>query len=370
MNRADGALEPATGRVIVCVGTTKGLWLFASDDRTQWTRYGPYLPGMSVPTVLLHISGERLRLLSPARDAFWGVAIRYSDDLGANWSEAEANPRFAKEDDVTLKSIWTLEARPDGTLFAGVEPAAVFTSQDGGNTWNLLESLWNHPHRPTWQPGGGGLCLHSIRFDPRDPRRMYVAISTGGLYRSDDGGETWQPRNVGIAADFLPEKYPEYGQCVHKIDFSPRNPDRIYLQNHGGVYRSDNRGDTWTAREKGLPRNFGFPILVHPNDPETAYVIPLDDRDGMPRWTPEGRTAVYRTRNGGESWHALTEGLPQHDGYHTVLREAMASDGADPVGVYFGTKSGHVYYTADEGDRWRLLAEMLPPVLAVKAYSL
>lgn len=358
------------GRTLVCVGTSKGLWLFSSDDRIDWTRHGPFLAGVSVPAVLLQRSEHGYRLYSPALDAFWGAAIRYSDDFGATWTEAEVNPRFPAEFDVSLKAIWALEARADGTLFAGVEPAALFVSEDHGRTWQLSPGLWNHPHRPQWEPGGGGLCLHTIVFDPRDPRRMYVAISTGGVYRSEDGGATWRPRNVGLCADFLPDKQPEFGQCVHKIALSPVNPDRLYLQNHGGVYRSDDGGDSWTAREDGLTRNFGFPIVVDPRDPETAYIFPLDDQEAMPRWSQDGRVAVYRTRNGGDHWEALTNGLPQENAYFTVLRDAMCVDGGDPLGVYFGTRSGHVYYSADGGDHWSCLAEMLPPVLSVKAYQL
>jgi photosystem II stability/assembly factor-like uncharacterized protein len=248
-----------------------------------------------------------------------------------------------------------------------VEPAALFRSDDGGETFQLVEGLWNHPHRPRWTPGGGGLCLHTVLPHPTDPERIWVAISTGGVYRSDDGGGSWQPRNQGVRAQFLPEpdRYPEFGQCVHKIDLAAGRPDRLYLQNHWGLYRSDDAGDSWVDVANGVPSDFGFPVVAHPADPEAAYVIPLTSDEF--RCTPDARMQVFRTRDAGGSWEPLGDGLPQRDAYLTVLRDGFASDGMDPAGLYFGTRTGELFGSTDGGESWRMLAEWLPPVTCVKA---
>jgi photosystem II stability/assembly factor-like uncharacterized protein len=359
---------PVRSDVLLLVGTTKGLFLLdASAELTN-----PIAQGASIPSVAF--DPRNRRLLAGKTSFFWGTGVVYSDDLGKSWVEPEApNLTFPADVDATIKQAWQIlpasPAEPD-VVYVGVEPAALFRSIDGGETFELVRGLWNHPHRPTWQPGGGGLCLHTILEDPRDPNKLAVAISTGGVYRSDDGGSSWRSSNTGIRADFNPEdqRFPEYGQCVHKVARDASNPDRLFLQNHGGIYRSDDHGTTWNDIGAGVPSDFGFPIVAHPHTSGTAYVIP--NGDAFNRWTPDARLRVYRTSDAGASWQDLTHGLPQKDAYITVLRDAFTSDRLEPAGLYFGTRSGELYASADDGDSWELLAEHLPPVLMVRAATL
>jgi photosystem II stability/assembly factor-like uncharacterized protein len=246
-----------------------------------------------------------------------------------------------------------------------VEPSALFVSRDAGRSWSTVKGLLEHPHRPKWTPGGGGMCLHTILPHPTDRKRMTVAMSTAGVYRTSDGGDTWQARNQGIRAEFMPDKYPEFGQCVHKIVRHPANPSRLYLQNHWGLYRSDDDGDSWQDIAKGVPSDFGFAMVGHPHDPDTVYIVPIESDEY--RCTPEGKLRVYRTRNGGKSWEALTRGLPQKNALETVLRDGLASDSLKPAGVYFGTRSGKLYGSHDDGKSWQLIQEGLPAVVSVKA---
>lgn len=262
-------------------------------------------------------------------------------------------------------------------MYAGVEPAALFRSSDGGETYELVRGLWDHPHRAQWQPGGGGLCLHTVVRDDAEPATMWVAISAAGVYRTTDGGETWEARNRGITVPFLPGEEPEHGQCVHKMARHPSRPERLFLQHHWGVYRSDDRGDTWTSVGESMPaddppvgskpRPFGFPIVQHPRDPDTVYVIPLGS--DWRRWTADGRCRVYRSRDAGDTWETLTDGLPQEHAYLTVLRDGFCADPLEPAGLWFGTRTGEVFASADEGDTWRCVARHLPPVVCVKAYA-
>jgi len=299
----------------------------------------------------------------------WGGLLRSSDDFGQTWTNPEeANVKFPESAGAALKQIWQGapgRAGEKDTLYCGVEPAALFVSRDAGETWSLVEGLWNHPQRPRWEPGGGGLCLHTILLDPEDVKRIRIAVSTGGMYVTEDGGATWRPSNAGVRADFLPDKHPEFGQCVHKVVQSSERPARMFLQNHWGLYRSDDRGESWTDVANGVPSDFGFPVGMHPRNADTAWIVPLES-DSF-RCTPEGKLRVYRTRDAGASWQPLANGLPQDGAYETVLRDGLAVDSLDPAGVYFGTRSGKVFASADEGDRWSVVTEGLPPVISVKA---
>ena len=366
----DEHLTAESGDVLLAVGTMKGVWLFRGDpDREKWRSSGPHFPGEAVYAVRFDGRGGRRRLLAGTEDSHWGSVVRCSDDLGRTWSDpAEGNVRFPAGTDAALRRVWQLQPagpdRPD-TVFAGVEPAALFRSDDGGETFELVTGLWDHPHRPRWEPGGGGLCLHTVVVDQDNPERMWVAISTGGVYRSDDGGATWQARNHGVRAEFRPDKHPEFGQCVHKIAPAAGRPERLYLQNHWGLYRSDDAAESWVDVANGVPSDFGFPVVAHPTDPDTAWVIPLEsDRF---RATPDAMARVYRTRDAGGSWEPLSGGLPERDAWLTVLRDGFATDGLDPAGLYFGTRTGQLFASADEGGHWRALAEWLPPVVCVKA---
>jgi photosystem II stability/assembly factor-like uncharacterized protein len=357
------------GDVLVLLGTMKGAFLMRSGPgRRTWDRIGPFFPGHAVYAIAYDERGGRQRLLAGPESSHWGAMLTHSDDFGASWSKPERAPvRFPKGTDDSLRRIWQIvpgRADEPDVLYCGVEPAALFESKDAGETWSLVRGLWDHPHRPRWQPGGGGLCLHTILPDATERKRIFVAISTAGVYRSDDGGANWKTAHRGVRAQFLPNPHPEFGQCVHKIAGHPSRPGRLYLQNHWGLYRTDDAGESWRDIAKGVPSDFGFCLAVHPHEPETVYVIPLQSDEF--RCTPEAKLRVYRTRDGGRSWRALTKGLPQKDALETVLRDALATDTLKPAGVYFGTRSGKLYGSANSGTSWRLLADGLPPIVCVK----
>jgi hypothetical protein len=357
------------GDVLVLVGTMKGAFLFRSDaKRKRWEAAGPYSIGSPVYTMAYDGRDGRHRLWWAQQSFRWGTSLVSSDDFGKTITEPQAySVKFPEDSGLTLKNIWQLQmpaGEPD-TIYCGVEPSALFVSRDAGQTWSPVQGLLNHPHRAKWTPGGGGMCLHTIVPHPTDPRRMTIAMSTGGVYRTEDGGATWQARNQGIRAQFLPDKYPEFGQCVHKIVCHPSNPERLYLQNHWGLYRSDDGGDSWQDIARGVPSDFGFCMVGHPHDSETAYIVPIESDEY--RCTPEGKMRVYRTRNGGKSWEPLTRGLPQKDALETVLRDSLAADSLDPAGVYFGTRSGKLYGSNDEGKSWQLIQAGLPPIVCVKS---
>jgi photosystem II stability/assembly factor-like uncharacterized protein len=355
------------GDVVLLVGTMKGAFLVSSGaERREWRVDGPHFRGETVYALAFDQRAGRRRLLAGTRSFHWGAQVRWSDDDGATWSSPERqNVRFPESTGEALVNIWQLQPGADGKLFCGVEPAALFESADGGESWSVVQGLLDNAQRKLWQPGGGGLCLHTIVTDPGDPRRMLVAVSTAGVYRTDDGGSTWRARNQGVRAQFLPDKYPEFGQCVHKVVSHPSRPERLFLQNHWGLYRSDDWGDSWTDIANGVPSDFGFAMEVHPHEPDTVYIVPLESDEF--RCTPEARLRVYRTRDAGGSWEALTEGLPQEDAYETVLRDCLAADDHDPAGIYLGTRSGKLFGSADGGDRWTEIADGLPPVVCVKA---
>jgi photosystem II stability/assembly factor-like uncharacterized protein len=368
-------INTKAGDTLVLVGTMKGAFVFRSDGaRKKWDAAGPYFPGRSVYAMNFDSRNGRQRLWAAVNSSYWGSFLSSSNDFGKTWSDPEAyNIKFPEGSEVSLKQIWQIvpghPSEPD-TLYCGVEPAALFKSTDAGETWSLVRGLFDHPHRTQWMPGGGGLCLHTVLPDPSNDQRLFVAISTGGVYRTDDGGENWQPRNKGIRAKFLPpdQQFPEWGQCVHKVVRHPSTPNRMFLQHHWGVYRSDDSGDSWQDIGQGLPSDFGFALEIDPHDANTVYLIPIESDEF--RCTPEAKLRVYRTRNAGESWEALTEGLPQQDAFETILRDSMKADTNDPTGLYFGTRNGKLFGSSDGGDSWSSIAEGLPAITCVKTATI
>jgi len=363
-------VEVKAGDNLLLVGTIKGGFVLRSDGaRETWEMAGPYFPGRSVYSLAYDGRNGRRRLWAAVNSPFWGSFLSSTNDFGRTWSDPETyNIKFPEGSDVSLKQVWQIEMDPheSDTLYCGVEPAALFKSTDAGDTWSLERGLFDHPHRTEWMPGGGGLCLHTILPDPKNDQRMFVAISTGGVYCTDDGGKNWQPRNKGIRAKFMPpeNQFPEWGQCVHKVVSHPSNPNRMFLQHHWGVYRSDDAGDSWNDIGKGLPSDFGFAMEIDPHDGNTVYVIPIESDEF--RCTPEGKLRVYRSKNGGESWEALTDGLPQQDALETILRDNMKADRNSPTGIYFGTRNGRLYGSKNGGDSWNMIREGLPAITCVK----
>ncbi|MGI8971200.1 MAG: WD40/YVTN/BNR-like repeat-containing protein [Dehalococcoidia bacterium] len=360
-------------KVLVLVGTRKGAFIMESGaERTCWKVRGPYLEGQNV----MHMAFDprSATLFAAVGDPWFGSRIYRSPDLGNTWDEPQSGPTFPSETGLTLAKVWHVEpGRPEepGVLYAGAEPAALFKSRDNGGSWEFIQSLQDHPTRAAWEPGGGGLCLHTIVLDPVDLQRMYVAISAAGVFRTTDGGASWQPANLGTRVNFTPDQppeYPEFGQCVHKVVLNAAEPRRLYQQNHCGVYRSDTGGDQWVEITEGLPSDWGFGIAVHPHDAETLWVCP--GISGYKHWVPEGRLRVYRTRTQGAQWEALTMGLPQKDAYLDVLREGLAVDRLQPVGVYVGTNTGQLFSSADEGDSWHQAEAAFPGINSVGTATL
>lgn len=354
---------------LLLAGTRKGL-VFARKRAGSWETEPLALPMQAVYAVAIDTRGATPRLFAGATSEHWGPTVLRSDDLGRSWQEPDHAPvAFPERTGTALARVWQIQPGPvdqPEVVYAGVEPTALFRSEDGGRNFTLNEALWDHPHRPEWAPGAGGQALHTIVPYPGAPEKMLVAMSTGGVYRTTDGGQSWNPANAGIKATFLPEpdQYPEFGQCVHKVAPDAGDPDRLYLQNHNGVYRTEDWGGHWTEAAKGLPAEFGFSVAADPRRPGRAYLFPLTSDEF--RFAPDYRRRVYRTDDGGEQWQDLSEGLPEGDFYSLVLRDAMCTDDGDPAGAYFGTRTGELYAWAPEA-QWTTVATGLPDVLSVRA---
>jgi photosystem II stability/assembly factor-like uncharacterized protein len=347
------------------VGTKKGLCVLEGDAGSEFELKSRAFPGEPVEYAMRDPGG---RVLASLTSPFYGPRIWYSDDLGGEWKQA-AGVALPEGGGQALERIWVIVAgEGDGTLLAGGDPGVLFESEDGGESWSLNRALWEHPTRSSWEPGGGGLCLHSIVPWPGDPDRVAVAVSAAGVWLTDDRGGTWRRGNEGLVPRYLPEDSPDdvVNLCVHRLRRARKRPERMFMQFHGGVYRSDDAGESWTDIAAGLPSDFGFPLAIDPADPDSAYVIPLvADTD---RVTPEGRVRVYETRDAGASWEPRGEGLPQQNAYLTVLRHGLdwAGEG-DGLELYFGATNGDVFGSGDGGATWFTVASRLPPVYSVTA---
>ena len=388
-------------KVRVLVGTRKGAFVLTSDGkREKWDLAGPHFTGWEI----YHVKGSSAdpnRIYASQSSGWFGQIIQRSNDGGQTWQTPggetipapgempKVSNKFAYDTspmngkpltthqwyDGTqhpweFKRVWHLEPSltdPD-SVYAGVEDAAIFKTTDGAKSWNELPGLRGHGTGPKWQPGAGGMCLHTILLDPSNPGRIYIAISAAGAFRTDDGGATWKPINQGLRSQYIPDPTAEIGHCVHHVAMHASRPDVLFMQKHWDVMRSDNAGDSWREVSGNLPTDFGFVIDVHAHEPETIYVVPIkSDSEHIPL---EGKLRVYRSRTGGNEWEPLTKGLPQKDCYVNVLRDAMAVDSLDKCGVYFGTTGGQVYASSDAGDNWTPIAEHLPAVLSVEVQTL
>jgi hypothetical protein len=367
--------------VRVLVGTRKGAFVLTSDGkREQWDVSGPLFGGWEI----YHLKGSAAdpdRLYASQSNAWFGQLIQRSDDGGKTWGPVgnqfsyEGVPGMHQWYDGSLRPweftrVWHLEPSPTDpdTIYAGVEDAALFRSIDGGQTWHEMPGLRRHDSGPSWQPGAGGMCLHTIIQDPQDPARILVAISAAGVFRTDDAGKTWRPANRGLRSDGIPDPSADVGHCVHRIAMHRSRPDVLYMQKHWDVMRSDDAGESWHEVSGDLPSDFGFPIDVHAHEPDTIYVVPI--KSDSEHYPPEGKLRVYRSRTGGNDWEPLTKGLPQSNCYVNVLRDAMAVDSLDSCGVYFGTTGGQVYASSDAGDSWAPIVRDLPAVLSVEVQTL
>jgi hypothetical protein len=385
-------------KVRLLVGTKKGGFILTSDGkRDNWKVEGPLFGGWEI----YHMKGSPLdpkRIFASQTSGWFGQIIQRSDDGGKTWNPPGSDPKdlvgpegFPKGEsnkfvyegkpgthlwyDGTqhpweFKRVWHLEPSltdPD-TIFAGVEDAALFKTTDGGKTWKELASLRTHESGPKWQPGAGGMGLHTIIINPKNPNQMYIAISAAGVFRTDDGGKSWKPVNRGLKSQYMPDPNAEVGFCVHRIAMHPSKPDVLYMQLHWNIMRSDNSADLWSNVSGNLPTDFGFPIDVHAHEPNTIYVVPI--KSDSEHYPPDGKLRVYRSRTGGSEWEALTKGLPQQNCYVNILRDAMSVDSLDPCGIYFGTTGGQVYGSANGGDTWTAIVHDLPPVLSVEAQVL
>lgn len=389
----------------ILVGTRKGAFILSSDsERKKWSVDGPHFAGWEI----YHVNGSPVnpdRLYASQSSSWFGQIIQRSDDGGKSWSQpgsdgkaeqaaADGMPQgesnmfvydTSEESGKPLTThqwydgtqhpwefarVWHLEPSLDDpdTCYAGVEDAALFRTTDGGVTWQELAGLRGHESGPDWAPGAGGMCLHTIVIDPSNHQRIFCAISAAGAFRSEDGGDTWKPINQGLVSDYIPDPTAEVGHCVHRIAIHPSNPKTLFMQKHWDVLRSDDGGDSWREISGNLPSDFGFPVAVHSHDPDTVYVVPILS-DSL-HYPPDGKLRVYRSKGGNEEWEPLTKGLPQEHCYVNVLRDAMAVDTEDPCGVYFGTTGGQVYASNDNGDSWQAIVRDLPAVLSVEAQTI
>lgn len=367
--------------VRVLVGTRKGAFVLTSDGkREKWDVSGPHFGGWEI----YHVKGSPVdpnRIYASQSSSWFGQVMQRSSDGGKTWEtvgnkfEYDGVPGTHQWYDGTphpweFKRVWHLEPSltdPD-TVYAGVEDAAMFRTTDGGQTWSELSGLRGHGTGSQWAPGAGGMCLHTILIDPKNHDRMYIAISSAGAFRTDNGGKSWKPINQGLKSEYIPDPNAEVGHCVHRIAMHPSKPDVLFMQKHWDVMRSDNGGALWTEVSGNLPSDFGFPIEVHPHEPETIYVVPI--KSDSEHFVPEGKLRVYRSRTGGNDWEALTNGLPQENCYVNILRDAMASDTLPSAGIYFGTTGGQVYCSPDSGDTWQAIVRDLPAVLSVEVQTL
>ncbi|MBW5446019.1 exo-alpha-sialidase [Cohnella sp. CFH 77786] len=359
-------------RMALLVGTNKGVFLYASDEnRKEWSLKGPFLPGWEVYSVLGD-SRHGNRIFAGTSHAAYGATIRVSEDFGETWTQIEQGPSYPKETGFSLNRIWQLvpghPSEPD-TLFAGAEEAGLFVSRDRGTTWRELDGLTKHPTRPGWFPGAGGMCLHTILIDPRNARRMWVAMSAVGVFRTEDGGETWTPRNQGLARVPTGQPQEEVGFCVHKMVLDPFNPDTLYMQEHGGVFKSTDGGDSWFTIEDGVTLRdgdapFGFPIVVSPGG--DLFLLPLESSEQ--RSVSGGKLLVYGMYKGENRWSPVGDAAPDEPHHVSVLRDAMAVDAFDPYGLYFGTTSGELFCSLDRGRTWERLPGQLSRILCVKPW--
>ncbi|HJZ64983.1 MAG TPA: hypothetical protein VKD70_11720 [Candidatus Acidoferrum sp.] len=390
--------------VRVLVGTKKGAFILTSDGkREKWEVSGPHFAGWEI----YHMKGSKLdpnRIYASQTSGWFGQVIQRSDDGGKTWFQPGTPPGEEKGPGGTpkgesnkfvydvspetgkpltthqfydgtqhpweFKRVWHLEpslAEGD-TVYAGVEDAALFRSKDGGKSWQELSGLRGHGTGPQWQPGAGGMCLHTVILDPGDPKRIYIAISAAGAFRTDDGGSTWKPINKGLHSLYIPNPTAEVGHCVHHVAMNLKRPNVLFMQKHWDVMRSDNAGDSWKEVSGNLPTDFGFVIDVHAHEPETVYVVPI--KSDSEHYVPDGKLRVYRSKTGGNEWEALTNGLPQQNCFVNILRDAMAVDSLDKCGIYFGTSGGQVYVSADAGDTWKAIVHDLPGVLSVEVQTL
>ena len=367
-------IEANSGDIILMVGTRKGGFLLAADQaRRNWSVSGPHHAGSDI-FHMAYDDREGGTVFAAINSPIWGPEIQRTHDLGASWRKAESNPSFADGSSDSVEQVWHVEpgrpAEPE-EVYAGVAPAALFKSEDGGDTWSEIESLTAHPTRDQWQPGFGGLCLHSIVVDPLDGDRIWVGISAAGIFGTEDGGSRWSTMNTGMRADFSPDPFPEIGYCPHKMLAHPSTPERLYQQNHCGFFRSDSGGMEWLDLSAGLPSRWGMVMGVHSQDPDTVYVLPEDkavkegEVGGGLRYVTDAKFRVYRSRNAGEDWEPLTDGLPQRNAYLHVMREGMATDSMDECGIYVGTTTGQIFYSRNDGNTWELLIDYLPPINSV-----